>query len=48
MLPVLNLSGHQTYLSGPARAQNPLFSIGATSSAKDRRGGDGVLSLRRL
>jgi hypothetical protein len=48
MLPVLNLSGHRTCLSYPTRARNPLFPTGAISSARDCRGGDGVLSLRRL
>jgi hypothetical protein len=48
MLPVLNLSGHRICLSGPARAQNPLFSVGARSSAIKHCGGDGVLSLRCL
>jgi hypothetical protein len=48
MLPVFNLSGHRTCLSGPTIARNPLFPSGATSSARDHRGGDGVLSLRHL
>jgi hypothetical protein len=45
MLPILNLSSHRTCLSGPVRARNPLLPIRATSSAKDRCGGDGVLCL---
>jgi hypothetical protein len=48
MLPVLNLSGHRTCLSDPTRVLNPFFPTGATSSARDCRGGDDVLSMRRL
>jgi hypothetical protein len=48
MLSVLNLSVHRTCLSGPARAQNPFFPTGSTSSTRDRRDGDGALSLRHL
>jgi hypothetical protein len=40
--------GHRTCMSGPARARNTLLPIRATSSAKDRRGGDEVLHLRHL
>jgi hypothetical protein len=43
-----NTAGHRTCLSGPARARNPPFPTGAASSAREHRGGDGVLSLRCL
>jgi hypothetical protein len=40
----LNLVGHLTSLSGPARAQNPLLRVGVTSLTRNRGGGLGVLS----
>jgi hypothetical protein len=38
----LNLAGHLTSLSSPARAQNPLLPIGVTSLVRTRGGGLGV------
>jgi hypothetical protein len=40
----LNLVGHLTSLSGPARARNPLLPVGVTSLARNHGGGLGVLS----
>jgi hypothetical protein len=44
----LNLAGHWTSLSGPARARKPLLPIGVTSLTNCRRGGLGVLSRKCL
>jgi hypothetical protein len=48
MWPALNLAGHWTSLSGPARAQKPLLPVGVTSLTNCRRGGLGVLSRKHL
>jgi hypothetical protein len=48
MWSALNLAGHLTSLSGPARAQNPLLPIGVTSLTRNHGGGLGVLSWMRL
>jgi hypothetical protein len=48
MLPALNLSGHLTSLSGPARAQKLLLPLMATSSTRDRHDGVGILALMCL
>jgi hypothetical protein len=48
MWPALNLAGHWTSLSGPARARKPLLPIWVTSLTNCRRGGLGVLSQKRL
>jgi hypothetical protein len=40
----LNLAGHLTSLSGPARAWNPFLPVGVMSLARNHRGGLGVLS----
>jgi hypothetical protein len=48
MWPALNLAGHWTSLSGPARARKPLLPVGVTSLTNCRRGGLGVLSQKCL
>jgi hypothetical protein len=48
MWPTLNLAGHWTSLSGPARAWKPILSVGVTSLTNCHRGGLGVLSRKRL
>jgi hypothetical protein len=48
MWPALNLAGHWTSLSGPARARKPLLPVGITPLTNCRRGGLGVLSWKRL
>jgi hypothetical protein len=48
MWPTLNLAGHWTSLSGPARARKPLLPVGVTSLTNCRRGGLGVLSWKRI
>jgi hypothetical protein len=44
----LNLAGHQTSLSGPTRAQNPLLPVGVMPLAGNHCGGLGDLSQMRL
>jgi hypothetical protein len=44
----LNLAGHLTSLSGPARARNPLLPVGVTPLARNHCGGLDVLSRMRL
>jgi hypothetical protein len=44
----LNLAGHLTSLSGPARARNPLLPVGVTSLTRNCGGGLSVLSRMRL
>jgi hypothetical protein len=46
-LPALNLSGHRTSLSGPARAQKPLLPTIAISPTRDRHGGVGMSGTAR-
>jgi hypothetical protein len=48
MWPAMNLAGHWTSLSDPARERKPLLPIGVTSLTNCRRGGLGVLSQKRL
>jgi hypothetical protein len=48
MWPALNLVGHWTSLSGPARAWKPLLPVGVTPPTNCRRGGLGVLSWKCL
>jgi hypothetical protein len=48
MWPALNLAGHWTSLSGPARAWKPLLPVGVTSLTNCHRGGLVVLSQKRL
>jgi hypothetical protein len=48
MWPALNLAGHWTSLSGPARVRKPLLPVGVTSLTNCCRGGFGVLSRKRL
>jgi hypothetical protein len=48
MWPALNLAGHLTSLSGPARARNPLLPVGVMPLAGNHYGGLDVLSRMRL
>jgi hypothetical protein len=48
MWPALNLPGHWTSLSGPARARKPPLPVGVTPLTNCRRGGLSVLSWKRL
>jgi hypothetical protein len=48
MWPALNLAGHWTSLSGPARARKPFLLVGVTSLTNCRRGALGVLSRKCL
>jgi hypothetical protein len=48
MWPAVNLAGHWTSLSGPARARKPLLPVGVTSLINCQRGGLGVLSQKHL
>jgi hypothetical protein len=48
MWPALNLAGHWTSLSGPARVRKPLLPVGVTPLTNYRRGRLGVLSRKRI
>jgi hypothetical protein len=48
MWPALNLAGHLTSLSAPARVRYPLLPVGVTSLVRTHGGGLGVLSRIRL